>query len=71
MRSLTKTKAQLEELGFPFIGITLVSGKKIFGQVEKFSPYAIYVRDVRGDVLDVPRKIIRRALLLLKGGKEK
>jgi hypothetical protein len=67
---LAKTKAQLEALGFPFIGIQLKDGSKLFGLVTKFTPHKIYFRDRHGDELDVPRRIIARALLLIKGDKE-
>lgn len=69
MTSLTRTKTQLEELGFPRIGIQLKDGGKLFGQVTRFTPHTIYFRDRYGDELDVPRRIIARALLCLDGGK--
>lgn len=67
---LARTKAQLEALGQPFIGIQLKDGSKYFGKVSRFSPYKIYFKDKNGDELDVPRRIIARALLLVSGGKE-
>jgi hypothetical protein len=67
---LAKTKAQLEELGWPFIGIQLKDGSKHFGKVTQFSPHKIYFRDRHGDELDVPRRIIERALLAIDGGKK-
>ena len=67
MRQLTKTRAQLEELGNPFIGIELQAGLKVFGQVDRFTQYKIYVKDKHGDIVDVPRRIIKRAFLLIKG----
>ena len=67
---LAKTKAQLEELGWPYIGIQLKDGSKHFGKVTKFSPHKIYFRDRQGDELDVPRHIIERALLAIDGGKK-
>jgi hypothetical protein len=67
---LAKTKAQLEVLGFPFIGIQLKDGSKLFGVVTKFTQQKIYFRDKNGDELDVPRRIISRALLLIKGDEE-
>ncbi len=66
---LAKTKAQLEALGWPFIGIQLVDGSKHFGRVSKFTPYTIYFKNCNGDELDVPRKTISRAMLLIEGGK--
>lgn len=68
---LTKTKAQLEQLGNPRIAIELKDGGKMFGEVDKFTNFTIYVKDKHGDVLDVPRRIIKRALLLINGGKSK
>lgn len=70
-QSLMKTKAQLEELGNPRIAIELKDGGKMFGEVDKFTNYTIYVKNKYGDVLDVPRRIIKRALLLINGGKGK
>ena len=70
MNNLEKTKTQLKELGEPWIGIELMDGSKIFGPVEKFTRFHIYFKDKEGDILDVPRRIIRRAFLLIKGGKE-
>lgn len=67
---LTKTTAQLKELGHPFIGIQLKSGGKIFGQVHKFTRYMIYVETKQGDILDVPRKYIQRSLLMINGEKK-
>jgi hypothetical protein len=67
---LAKTKAQLEVLGWPFIGIQLKDGSKYFGRVSKFTPNKIYFTDRFGDELDVPRRIIARAMLLLEGGKK-
>lgn len=68
---LMKTKVQLEELGNPRIAIELKDGGKVFGAVDKFTNYTIYIKDKHGDVLDVPRRIIKRALLLINGGKAK
>lgn len=68
---LMKTKAQLEQLGNPRIAIQLKDGGKVFGDVDKFTHYTIYIKDRHGDVLDVPRRIINRALLLINGGKGK
>ncbi len=67
---LTKTKAQLKDLGYPFIGIQLKAGNKVFGKVEKFTKYTIYIEDKHGDILDVPRRLIQRALLMIKGDKD-
>ena len=67
MQRLTKTRTQLEKLGNPFIGIELHDGLKIFGQVDRFTQYKIYVRDKHEDIVDVPRRIIKRAFLLIKG----
>lgn len=66
--NLAKTKAQLKALGWPFIGIQLQDGSKYFGRVSKFTTHKIYFKDKNGDELDVPRKIITRALLLIDGG---
>lgn len=68
--SLTKTKAQLKALGYPMIGIELKAGNKVFGRVEKFTQYTIYIKDKHGDILDVPRRLIERAMLLLEGDKD-
>jgi hypothetical protein len=57
-------------LGYPFIGIQLKDGSKLFGPVTKFTPHKIYFKDRNGDELDVPRRIIARALLLIKGDKK-
>ena len=67
---LSKTKAQLESLGWPFIGIQLKDGSKYFGKITQFSAQKIYFRNRHGDELDVPRHIIARALLIIEGGKE-
>jgi len=64
---LTKTKAQLKRLGYPTIGIQLYAGNKVFGRVEKFTPHTIYLKDKHGDIIDVPRRLIARAMLLLEG----
>jgi len=64
---LTKTKAQLKELGDPMIGVQLKAGNKVFGHVEKFTTYTIYIKDKHGDILDVPRRLVQRAMLLLEG----
>ncbi len=66
--NLAKTKAQLKALGWPFIGIQLQDGSKYFGRVSKFTTHKIYFKDSNGDELDVPRRIIARALLLIEGG---
>jgi hypothetical protein len=65
-----RTKAQLEELGYPRIGIQLKDGSRLFGKVTKFTDYTIYFKDKNGDELDVPRRIISRAFLCLDGGKD-
>ena len=70
MSNLTRTKAQLEELGYPRIGIQLKDGSKVFGKITKFTDYTIYFEDKNGDELDVPRRIISRAFLCLDGGKD-
>ena len=70
MTHLEKTKAQLKSLGDPIIGMQLQDGSKLFGRVTKFTPTKIYFKDRHGDELDVPRSIIVRAMLLLKGDKE-
>ena len=70
MDYLAKTTAQIEALGFPFIGIQLKDGSKVFGTVTKFTQYKIYFRNKNGDELDVPRNIIERALLLIQGENE-
>jgi len=67
---LAKTKAQLKTLGWPFIGIQLKDGQKYFGRVTKFTAHKIYFKDRNGDELDVPRRIIQRAMLSIDGGKE-
>lgn len=67
MELLTKTRAQLKSMGDPYIGIELRDGLKVFGHVDRFTQYKIYVKDKHGDVVDVPRRIIKRAFLLLKG----
>lgn len=69
MPDLMKTKTQLEEIGYPRIGIQLRDGQKLFGKVTKFTQFNIYFQDKYGDVLDVPRRLIVRALLCLNGGK--
>ncbi len=69
MKKLAKTKAQLELLGWPFIGIQLRDGSKHFGRVSKFTPQTIYFKDKWGEERDVPRQLITRALLLLEGDK--
>lgn len=66
--SLTKTQAQLEALGHPYIGIECADGLKIFGKVVKFTQYKIYLEDKNKDIIDVPRRIIKRAFLLIDGG---
>ncbi len=68
MSQLTRTQAQLEELGHPFIGIECADGSKIFGHVVKFTQYKIYLENTNKDTIDVPRRIIKRAFLLLDGG---
>lgn len=68
-KSLTWTKAQLELLDNPRIIIQLKDDGRVRGQVEKFTPFTIYIKDKNGDVLDVPRRIIKRALLMIEGGK--
>jgi hypothetical protein len=68
MSSLNRTQAQLKALGYPFIGIECADGLKIFGKVVKFTQYKIYVEDKNKDILDVSRRIIKRAFLLIDGG---
>ena len=70
MKTLNQTQAQLEALGFPKIGIQCRDGLKVFGRVTKFTQHKIYLEDKNGDILDVPRRIIRRAFLLIDGGIE-
>lgn len=67
---ITKTKTQLKALGYPFIGIQLKAGGKVFGEVDKFTKYTIYIKDKHGDILDVPRRFIQRSLLMIKGDKD-
>ena len=69
MSDLSRTQPQLKALGFPRIGIELKDGSKLFGTITKFTRHNIYFRDENGDALDVPRRIIKRALLCLDGGK--
>lgn len=68
MSQITRTQAQLEELDYPFIGIQCADGSKLFGHVVKFTQYKIYLEDKNKDTKDVPRRIIKRAFLLLDGG---
>ena len=68
MSNLSRTKAQLEELGYPRIGIQLKDGSKLFGKITRFTDYTIYFEDKNGDELDVPRRIISRAFLCVDGG---
>jgi len=70
LKTLNRTKKQLEELDNPFIGIQLRSGGKVFGHIDRFTPHTIYIKDRFGEVLDVSRSYIARAFLLIKGGKE-
>jgi hypothetical protein len=70
MSLLTRTQAQLKELGYPFIGVECADGSKLFGHVVKFTQYKIYLEDRNKDTIDVPRRIIKRAFLLLHGGNE-
>lgn len=65
----TRTQEQLKQLGYPRIGIQLKDGSKLFGKVTKFTQHNVYFKDENGDVLDVPRRIIARALLCIEGGK--
>ena len=69
MSNLVRTKAQLEELGYPRIGIQLKDGSKLFGKITRFTDYTIYFENKNGDELDVPRRIISRAFLCIDGGK--
>ena len=69
MKKLAKTKAQLELLGWPFIGIQLKDDSKHFGRVSRFTAQKIYFKDRHGEERDVPRQIITRALLLIEGDK--
>jgi len=69
MLTMNQTQEQLQSLGYPRIGIQLKDGSKRFGKVTKFTKYNVYFRDRNGDDLDVPRKIIARALLCIDGGK--
>ena len=57
-----------DKLDRPFIGIQLKDGSKKFGRATKFTKFKIYVEDEYGDILDVPRRIISRALILIPGG---
>ncbi len=71
-QKLTRTKAQLKSLGYPYIGIQLKDGSKIFGPVHSFTVNKIYVTDTcdpKSTAIDVPRRIIARAFLLIKGDK--
>jgi hypothetical protein len=70
MTQLTRTQAQLKDLGYPYIGIECLDGLKIFGKVTKFTQYKIYLEDKNKDIIDVPRRIIKRAFLLIDGGDE-
>jgi hypothetical protein len=67
MEQPNPTRLQIEKLGNPFIGIELLGGQKIFGRVDRFTRYKIYVRDKHEEIKDVPRRMIKRAFLLLKG----
>ena len=62
-----KTKVPPDVLEHPFAGIQLRSGLKVFGYVDKFSRYKIYIKDRNGDILDIPRRIIQRVFLLITG----
>lgn len=68
---LTRTKTQLKNLGYPRIGIQLKDGTKHFGIVDKFTPHTIYFKNRHGDVIDVPRKYIRRAMIIIDGDQSK
>lgn len=70
MPILNRTQLQLKALGFPRIGIELKDGKKLFGKVIKFTKYNLYLKDRNGDELDVPHRIIKRALLYIDGEKK-
>lgn len=69
-QTISKTRAQVEALGNPLVGIQLYDGSKVFGRVQEFSRFTIYLVDRKGDDIDVPRRIIQRCLLLIDGGKE-
>lgn len=68
MTKLTRTQTQLKSLGFPTIGIECADGLKVFGRVVKFTQHKIYLEDKNKDIIDVPRRIIKRAFLLIDGG---
>ena len=70
MSSLTRTQTQLKDLDYPFIGIECVDGLKLFGKAVKFTQYKIYLEDKNKDTIDVPRRIIKRAFLLIDGGED-
>ena len=67
MQNYTQMLEQLKLLGKHRIGIQLKDGTKLFGTVSKFTPHKIYFVDKNEDELDVPRRIIERALLLIEG----
>ncbi len=68
MSQLSRTQTQLKSLDYPVIGIELMDRSKHFGKVSKFTRDTIYFIDGTGVELDVPRRLIQRAFLLLKGG---
>lgn len=50
------------------IGIELYSGERVFGKVHRWTASSIWIIKEEGfSPLEVPRYIIRRALLLLEG----
>jgi len=68
MTQLTRTQIQLRDLDYPFIGIECADGLKVFGKAVKFTQHKIYLEDKNKDTIDVPRRIIKRAFLLIEGG---
>ena len=68
MTLLTRTQKQIKDLGHPFIGVECADGTKVFGKVIKFTQYKIYLEDKNKDTIDIPRRIIKRAFLLIDGG---
>lgn len=70
MTQLTRTQTQLKALGFPIMGVECADGSKLFGRVVKFTQYKIYLEDKNKDTIDVPRRIIKRAFMLIDGGED-
>jgi hypothetical protein len=52
------------------VGLDLLDGTRLIGKVAKWDDCTVYIDVGAGEPLDIPKNIIQRVLVLIKGNEE-